>query len=177
MPTIFTHAAAAAAIGAAFQTPKSSWKFWFLGVLCGIIPDFDVIGFRFGVQYGDFLGHRGFSHSIVFAIILAGIFSVLAFPEESWGFKRWMLFGYFFLATISHALLDMLTSGGLGVAIFAPFDNTRYFFPSTPIRVAPFSARALLTERGFAVLKSEFFWVWIPAIVFVIGAVFFKRLK
>ena len=109
--------------------------------------------------------------------MLAGIFSVLFFPNNDPALKRMTLFGYFFLATISHGLMDMLTSGGLGVAIFAPFDNTRHFFPVTPIRVAPFSARALLTERGFAVLKSEFIWVWIPAVVFVIGAVFFKRLK
>ncbi|MBK8609138.1 MAG: hypothetical protein IPL84_04125 [Chitinophagaceae bacterium] len=36
--------------------------------------------------------------------------------------------GLFLLAAASHAILDAMTTGGLGVA-FSPFDNTRYFFP------------------------------------------------
>lgn len=45
---------------------------------------------------------------------------------------------YLFLATISHSLLDALTNGGMGVALFAPFDNRRFFFPFRPIEVAYF---------------------------------------
>ena len=52
-------------------------------------------------------------------------------------------FAFLFLCTMSHALLDALTDGGLGVAFFSPFSNERYFFPWTPIRVSRFfSARA-----------------------------------
>ena len=36
---------------------------------------------------------------------------------------------YLFLSTASHGVLDALTDGGLGVAFFSPFDQTRYFFP------------------------------------------------
>ena len=37
----------------------------------------------------------------------------------------------------SHPLLDTLTNGGLGCALFWPFDRTRYFAPWHPIPVAP----------------------------------------
>nr|HRC76832.1 rhodanese-like domain-containing protein [Kouleothrix sp.] len=32
-----------------------------------------------------------------------------------------------------HGVLDAMTDGGLGVAFFAPFSATRYFFPFRPI--------------------------------------------
>jgi hypothetical protein len=41
------------------------------------------------------------------------------------------------------------------VAFFAPFDNTRFFFPWRPIPVAPFSARRLLTPSGLHLLAWE----------------------
>jgi inner membrane protein len=62
-------------------------------------------------------------------------------------------------------LLDAMTDGGLGVAFFAPFSNTRYFLPWTPIRVSPIGVSRFFTERGLAVLKSEVVWIWIPAAV------------
>ena len=58
----------------------------------------------------------------------------------------------------------------MGVAFLAPFDNTRYFFPVTPIKVSPLSAKAFLTQRGVSVLGSEMVWVWFPSIVVTIAA-------
>ena len=73
--------------------------------------------------------------------------------------KLWL---YLFLATISHGLLDAMTGGGLGVAFFAPFVNTRYFFPFRPIRVSPIGS-SFFSARGFTVLESEIIWIWIPS--------------
>ena len=39
------------------------------GVVCSVIPDLDVIGIQVGIQYGDFWGHRGFTHSLLFAAL------------------------------------------------------------------------------------------------------------
>ena len=49
----------------------------------------------------------------------------------------WVIFSFLFASTLSHGLVDMLTNGGLGVALLAPFDNGRYFFPFRPIEVSP----------------------------------------
>jgi inner membrane protein len=41
------------------------------------------------------------------------------------------------LVVASHPLLDTLTNGGLGCALFWPFDDARYFAPWRPIPVSP----------------------------------------
>ena len=68
-----------------------------------------------------------------------------------------------FAATASHALLDMLTDGGLGVALFAPVSNARLFFPWRPVTVSPIGA-GFFSAQGAAVLLSEFVWVWLPVL-------------
>ena len=70
---------------------------------------------------------------------------------------------YLFLATISYSFLDALTDGGMGVALFSPFENRRIFFPVRPIKVASFGVSWLFTQRGAAVLASELKWVWLPS--------------
>lgn len=120
--------------------------------------------------YGDFWGHRGFTHSLVFAALLAAAAMCFGFWRGVSGLSPFALWGYFFLASASHGVLDAFTDGGLGVAFFSPLDDQRYFFPWTPIRVSPIGLANFLSGRGLAVLQSEFVWVWIPAaVVAVLG--------
>jgi inner membrane protein len=173
MASLISHAVAALGIGAVFARPQVPNRVWTLGAACSVIPDIDVIGFRFGIRYGDFWGHRGFTHSLVFAAILATAALTIGFFRETPGMSRVVLWLYFFLATASHGLLDAMTNGGLGVAFFSPFNNTRYFLPWRPILVSPISVTRFFSDRGIAVLQSELLWIWIPAgtlaaLVFVI---------
>lgn len=142
------------------------------GLFCAILPDFDVIGFRFGVAYADALGHRGLSHSLVFAAG-AGFLAALAAPWLHCG--RLAAFAVCFFAVGSHILLDAMTTGGLGVAVLYPFSEERFFLPWRPIRVSPFSPRAFLTERGAAVLVSELRWVWLPSLLAACGIRLWRR--
>ena len=77
--------------------------------------------------------------------------------------SRTALFAYLFLTTASHGLLDAMTNGGLGVAFFSPFDNSRYFLPWRPIVVSPISVLRFFNPRAQAILLSELIWIWIPA--------------
>src|SRR5258708_33227849 len=120
-----------------FLPPRIPKSVWVAGEVCSVLPDLDVIGFRFGVHYGDFWGHRGFTHSLVFAALIASAALVLVFRDSVPKIGRFPLFLYLFLATASHGLLDAMTNGGLGVAFFSPFNNHRYFLPWRPIRVSP----------------------------------------
>jgi inner membrane protein len=165
LASAFSHAIAALGIGACFYRPGVPKRFWIAGVLCSVLPDLDVIGFGFGIQYGDPLGHRGLTHSLPFAAALAALVTFVFFRQRIPDLSTKTVFGYLFLATASHGLLDAMTDGGLGVAFFAPFSNTRYFLPWTPIRVSPIGVSRFFTERGLAVLKSEVVWIWIPAAV------------
>ena len=175
MASLPTHGMAALGLGACFYKPGIPKRVWVIGVVCSAIPDFDVIGFRFGIRYGDFWGHRGFTHSLVFAVVLAGAAVLLGFRGGLPKISRLSMWTYFFLATASHGLLDAMTDGGLGVAFFAPFDNHRYFLPWTPIRVSPLGIGRFFTSRGFAVLQSELLWIWVPSAVLLASALLLRR--
>ena len=164
MPTILSHAVAAVGIGTALFGRKAPGRVLALGAVCSMLPDADVIGFPLGIRYGDFLGHRGLSHSLLVAALLAALVLPLARSEDS---PRWgRLWAYFFLATASHGLLDALTNGGLGVAFFAPFDETRYFFPFRPIEVSPIGP-GFFSKQGLMVIASEMLWIWLPSLALV----------
>jgi len=131
-----------------------------------------------GIPYGHFFGHRGFFHSLFFALILGFIGSWVFFPQRKPFWKqRTFLFLYFSLLVSTHGILDALTSGGLGIALFSPFDTSRYFFPWTPIQVAPIGVRHLFSAWGLRVLLSEMIWVWIPALVMICLATWLRRRK
>jgi inner membrane protein len=165
LPTIITHSVVGIFSASLFQTKANKVKFWIFSILCTIVPDFDVVAFKLGIAYGDFFGHRGFFHSLVFALISGMLVVFLFFREiRMTSSLKYGLVLYFALLTASHGILDTLTSGGLGIALFAPFDNTRYFYSYTPIKVSPIGIKAFLSERGLAVLKSEIIWVWMPLI-------------
>jgi inner membrane protein len=186
MPTIFTHALTAAALGqwvpprlreemarAARGLAWTARRFWLWSAVCAMLPDADVIGFGFGIRYGDVLGHRGFTHSLLFAALAGGIVARVVdasprAPRERRRTRR-VLTIYFALVIASHGVLDALTNGGLGIAFFSPFDTTRYFFPWRPIAVSPIGAR-FFSERGLNVLLSELQWIWVPSILVAAAA-------
>lgn len=152
MPTILTHPAVAL-----LRTwfPRVAPRAAALGALATVLPDLDVAAFAFGIPYGHTFGHRGFTHSILFALLVAALLTRLT-PT-----RNRATFAFLFLCAISHPLLDACTNGGLGIAFFSPFSNTRYFFPWTPIEVSPIGAR-FFSARGMATLASELRWVWVP---------------
>ena len=77
MPTVLSHAVAAAAIGAAMIAPPRL-PVWGLGALCAMLPDLDVVAFALALPYGHVLGHRGLSHSLPFAAGLALVATAVA---------------------------------------------------------------------------------------------------
>src|SRR5215467_11262451 len=163
MASAFSHAVVALSIGTCFYRPEIPKRVWVAGVACSVIPDIDSIGFRFGIHYGDFWGHRGFTHSLVFAALLSATVGSALVWRRTPGTGRFAIFAYLFAATASHCVLDAMTSGGLGVAFFSPFDNTRYFFSFRPIAVSPISIDRFFSEDGLHILFSEAKWIWLPS--------------
>ncbi len=176
MPSVFSHAIAAVAIGGVAVGGRSRAAIWGLGALCAVAPDLDVVvSFVFGIPYSHILGHRGLSHSLLVAVVLAALVAAVAhrvLPESPATAKLWL---FFFLATASHGLLDSMTNGGLGVAFFAPFSDTRYFLPWRPILVSPISIHVFLGYRGFRVMWSELGWIWVPAALVFLGGLALRR--
>jgi inner membrane protein len=172
MPTIFAHPAVPLAIGFGLGRKVISAPLLVCGVIGSVLPDLDVIAFRMNIPYAAEFGHRGFSHSLLIAFVLALLGAC---------FFRWLRPGFFlaflflFAAISSHGLLDTLTNGGLGIALLWPWSEHRYFMPFHPIEVAPLGLSRFLSERGLSVLKSELYWVWLPAIA-ATGLMIFVRL-
>ena len=165
MPSIITHSFIGILSASIFKTKKLKVQFFLFSILCLLRPDFDVMAFKFGIPYEHFFGHRGFFHSIFFAFILSVFVVGIFFRTKDISIKsKTGLLIYFFILTTSHGILDALTSGGLGIALFAPFDNTRYFFPFKPIQVSPIGVKAFFSEWGKRVMISEILWVWLPVI-------------
>lgn len=168
MASAFSHAAVAAAIGQGFRPDVMAARWLLAGMASSIVPDLDVLGYVAGIQYGDLWGHRGMTHSLLFAIAWGvGLAAVLA--KGSSITTRASLALYLVLCTASHGLLDALTDGGLGVAFFSPFDTTRYFFPVRPVAVSPIGLREFFGEWGWHVLASEARWIWLPAALLAVG--------
>lgn len=174
MASAFAHAVAATAIGSVLGVPWRLWGTLALGMFCAVVPDLDVIGFWLGIPYEHPLGHRGLSHSIAFAAAASFALLQIAYRDSS-PVERRRLGWFFFLAMSSHGLLDAMTNGGIGVAFFAPFDNTRYFFPFRPIEVSPLEPHRFFTRWGLTVLATEFVWVGIPALLAILGAAIVRQ--
>jgi len=169
MPTAVGHALFASALGAGFRARPAVTA---VAAFCAVAPDLDVLAFRFGVPYEAPLGHRGFSHSLVFAA-LSGLAATFAMRMIFRGDPRSAFvptFALLTLATASHGVFDALTDGGLGVAFFSPFDNTRHFLPWRPIAVSPLALARFFSERGLAVIASEAVWIGAPSLLLWLAA-------
>ncbi|KAB7765460.1 metal-dependent hydrolase [Xanthomonas maliensis] len=165
MPTIMTHAAVPLALWCASERGRLSSRLLAAGIVAAMLPDADVLAFALHIPYADAFGHRGASHSLLFAGVL-GLLGALAhrlLRADALQAALWLL-----VCSASHPLLDAMTSGGLGVALGWPWDQTRWFAPWRPIRVSPL-ASGFFNARGLETLLSELRWVWLPLATAVLG--------
>jgi inner membrane protein len=170
VPSAFSHAVVGLSLGACFAPPGSRVRLLAVGAACAVLPDLDVAGLPYGFHLDHPLGHRGLSHSLPFAVVLAAALTLAIFPRGAGGLGRFGVWLFLFAATASHGLLDAFTNGGRGVAFWAPFSDARYHFPVTPIEVSPVSVRAFFTARGLEILANELVWIWVPALLLVLVA-------
>lgn len=170
MASIFGHAAAAAAIGqAGFPNVARSATF-FIAACLAAMPDLDVLAFRFGIPYNSEWGHRGWTHSLFFTILVGFITGLIFNSLQKKPALRQSIFivSWFVLSAVSHPLLDMLTDGGRGCALWWPFSAERLFFPWRPIVVSPLGAGAFFSEWGLKVLVSELVWIGLPGLLLLL---------
>ena len=166
MPTVFTHPAIPLVIGLGLGKDVIPTPLLISGIAVSVLPDLDVLAFRYGISYASNYGHRGFSHSLLFALILA-LLGACAFRDFQTSFGRAFLF--LFLAAVSHGILDAFTNGGLGIAFLWPWSTERFFAPMQVIQVSPIGISRFLSLRGVSVLISEIIWVWIPCLMIGFG--------
>lgn len=103
-----------AAVGAVVGGRKYGRKAALIGAICGTVPDLDVFFVGDSDPVTAFTYHRGFSHSLIFAILATPILAWL-FSKITWfgvAFKDTRLQIMIFLMLFTHIILDALTIYG-----------------------------------------------------------------
>jgi inner membrane protein len=137
-----------AAVGELALGKKVGNKAMLWGGVVGTIPDLDVVFNRFLDDASSVALHRGFSHSILFAIILAPILAYLISKihgERKATRKDWIYL--VFWATLTHPLLDCFTT--YGTQLFNPFSTYPVAFSTIsvidPVYTIPFFICVILS--------------------------------
>ena len=77
MASAFGHAALGATLGKLLLPDHRHWPYWVAAGICAALPDVDSVGYRLGVPYASLWGHRGLTHSLLAAIVIATLGTLL----------------------------------------------------------------------------------------------------
>lgn len=164
MASAITHAALPVIVLAAVDLPEGTRRrVTIAAALCAMLPDLDVVTAMFEIRTWEPMGHRGVSHSLLIAALVALFVTTFWFHDLATGKREWrrvalVLFG----ATASHGLLDALTTGEVGVALFAPLTDARVWSPWKLLPSCPVGMSEYLGPWGLFTLANELFYVLIP---------------
>lgn len=131
-----------AAVGEAALGKKAGKWAAFWGAIGGTIPDLDVLSRQIVDDVDAAMVHRGFSHSLIFAIIAAVMLGFIVnnlHKRLNLGWKSWSWL--MFLALFTHPLLDCFTTWG--TQVFWPLEYRVAFktvFVVDPLYTLPFMA-------------------------------------
>lgn len=152
--TLIGHAALGAAVyGVARPRGKRLWgmtrrTLLLCCLLLPMLPDADVIMHAW-VKYGHPLGHRGFTHSVTFCILVGIIVALLLAWRRKLARDRSSIVkasALFVALLASHAFTDSMTTGGKPPMLGWPFSTEGTWAPSRPIPVSPMGKALLRTE-------------------------------
>ncbi|MGB5785479.1 MAG: metal-dependent hydrolase [Stenotrophomonas geniculata] len=192
MPSIITHAAVPLALWCAADRGRIPAWLLAAGVVAAMLPDADVLAFALHIPYADAFGHRGASHSLLFACVLAALAAVWAFfgsgrpwsaPHSSGSRRPWSAVsrqprlaptqrGPTLVSTVQAAVFVFICAASHplldamtsgGLGVALAWPwSEQRFF--APWRPIRVSpfAPQFFSARGIATLLSELRWVWLP---------------
>ena len=163
MPSLVGHFAIPLAVRVARELPAPLIA---AGLVASMLPDADTLGLLFGIAPGTVLAHRGATHSLAFAAVVATLAAVSARRLRTTPRRA---FAFVLLCALSHPLLDTLTDGGPGVMLGWRFATARVFAAWRPIAVSPIGI-GFFSARGLVVAASALLWIALPASVLVLLA-------
>ena len=150
MPSPIAHAVSGYAIAKGFNPIRVSrmWRFALYAVFVAIAADFDFIP----QLVAGINTHRGFTHSLSFAILFSLVLSRL--------FIRKTLLKYLptFILTLaiysSHLVLDFFTQGGTGIPLLWPISSS-HFQSAIPLFPAVHHSHGLFNSIHILFLSFE----------------------
>ena len=157
-----THIALGACIGEAFFEKGFGKKAMVWGALAQSIPDIDFITSFWMTTPGTLLAHRGFTHSILFAVLIIPLFAFSAdriHRPHNIKFKTWLMF--FSAEVFVHLFIDGFNNYGTGW--FEPFSHLRFSFNTIYVADILFSIWPAIALFALIVLNKhsnarKFWW-------------------
>jgi len=192
MPSIITHAAVPLALWCAADRGRIPPRLLAAGVIAAMLPDADVLAFALHIPYADAFGHRGASHSLLFACVLAMVAALLhsfgrgrpwSAPHSSGSRRPWSALSCQprLAPTTQAATLASTVQAAVFVFVCSASHPLLDALTSGGLGVAlawPWSdhrffapwrpirvspfAPQFFSARGLATLLSELRWVWLP---------------
>lgn len=156
MATIYTHAVVGLGMGCVYARRPMRVLFWVLAGLLPVVPDLDSLS---SADYGTPLGHRGFTHSLIFALWLGALAASLTFRYLGVRFGPLALF--FFAVIASHPLLDAMTRGGESIPFFWPIAGRQGNWGPIPLSDFAFGLPDPTASRA---MRFEMLWIWLPTL-------------
>ena len=148
-----THIALGACIGEAFYGKKLGKKAMFIGAVTQSIPDIDFVASFWEPLPESLLAHRGFTHSIMFCLLVTFLLSLVAhrwLRAHRIALWRWTLF----LGTemFIHIFLDAFNNYGVGW--FEPFNHSRISFQTIFVADPFFSIWHAIAFTALIILRA-----------------------
>jgi inner membrane protein len=168
MATIYSHAVVGVGLARLYAVRPMPCAYWGLAALLPIVPDLDVFSMY---AYGSSLGHRGITHSLLFALLLSLV--VTAVTARWFHVRWWSLAALFLVIVASHGVLDAMTRGGENIPFFWPFGGRYGNWGPLPVSDIAFD---LPDPRYSRAIRAELLWVWLPMVV-VVGLTMFWRYR
>jgi inner membrane protein len=149
-----THIALGGCIGELFTDRQFGKKALAWGALAQSIPDIDFVTVLWMGPTEQLIAHRGFTHSILFAILISFFLAVVAerfHRPHNISLKKWILF----LGTeiFVHLLIDAFNNYGVGW--FEPFSHTRISFHAIFVADPFFSIAPGVAFLALVLLRSD----------------------
>jgi inner membrane protein len=128
-----------------------------------MLPDIDVLWVSLGAPDAGAIGHRGFTHTPLFALFVGALAALL-----NGGCRRARLrfAGMVTLAVASHGVLDALAQDGRGILLAWPFWDERFHFPWRPLPDAPVGV-AFFSQLGLDSLATEVLY-FLPMVAYAL---------
>lgn len=162
----YLHFAPAIALAVAIGPRTVGWRLTLAGAVFAVLPDADFALVTLGIdRYSGPYGHRGFTHSLGFALALGAFGALWAGPGRG---RQLGAAVFLALCTLSHPWLDGLLDRGICNAWLWPLDDARICLDWRPV---PMRGVPLF---GMERLRRELIWIGIPLVVSSLAAVWLR---
>ena len=149
-----THIVLGAAVGELAGGRRLGKSAMIFGALTQSVPDIDFLTFLWMNPAEDLLAHRGFTHSILFLVMITPCLSLAAkrwLPDRDYSFQQWIFF--FVIQLVIHDFLDAFNAYGTGW--FEPFSHSRISFQALFVVDPFFSVGPALALTALFFLKKD----------------------